>query len=93
MAVAALDHLHVMVRDSRERIAVTDRRPKQHRKGDEHREQRSEVHKGQGRSHQPLRSTSLSADRFQRLKNSSLAGLQIIDDRTIRAIIAMATLC
>ena len=57
-AVAALEHLHVMVRDSRERIAVTDRRREQHRDGDEHREQRSDVHKSQKRSHQPLRSTS-----------------------------------
>lgn len=58
MTVPPLDHLHVMVRDSRERIAVTDRRSKQHREGDEHREQRSEAHKGDERSHQPLRSTS-----------------------------------
>lgn len=55
MAVAALDHLHVMVWDSRERIAVTDRRREEHREDNEHREQRSEAHKGDERSHQPLR--------------------------------------
>lgn len=58
MAVSALDHLHVMVRDSRERVAVTDCRRKQHSEGDERRQQRSNVHKSQKRSHQPLRSTS-----------------------------------